>query len=547
MGAFVANGVWHSGIGKILELDKSDLGLGTAWPDLPELFESLLQPVATRDRELLVCVESSQGEQCKAELSGVKSPHMYVRKHRGPDGALRLRAVHLPTTHEMTAEESDRHKAMKDFLARTGQSAGIEFRVEKATKNRTSRPDVTLIGTNGVSLGCEAQYYNASAGTVLRRSKAHADAGLVANWITHDDRFHLIDRANWMLTREMTWREIDRSQDIALTGGFRVLVEWQCTASAERPCPNGLLKTGCGKVHLQWETPRRLDDEGTGWTGYKGNTQAVMVGQTLIGAVTGTVAPLFASSRRDRRSGAYMWVSTDDRARWNDYQSGETPTFQEPKAPDEDVQFSGRDAETTCTFGDDTWIPSAPLERRGIYGVELTLTADASAPTRDRPTHGPPNAGEALTVATGPTAELGVADAPARPLLPRIPPQQRNSAPEAFASVPEGKPALQRSNDGTDLTATDSWAAVVGLQEAANREHVNLGLLDSYEARTRQRAIWFEAAAAAQQAITEYANIKRLNRFDVELEVRRAAKDRGGPSPDLLPRDRRSDSARRTC
>jgi hypothetical protein len=46
----VANGVWHSGLQRVLELDKEDLGLGSAWPRLPELIASLLQPVAERDR-----------------------------------------------------------------------------------------------------------------------------------------------------------------------------------------------------------------------------------------------------------------------------------------------------------------------------------------------------------------------------------------------------------------------------------------------------------------------------------------------------------------
>ncbi|GHA70855.1 hypothetical protein GCM10010345_87570 [Streptomyces canarius] len=260
---------------------------------------------------------------------------MYVRKHRDPDGVLRLRAAHLPTAHEMTPEESDRHKAMKDFLARTGQSVGLEVQVETTTRNRTSRPDVTIIGAGGVSLGCEAQYYNASADTVLRRSKAHAEAGLTANWITHDDRFHLIDRSNWMLTREMTWKEISNAADIALMGSFRVLVEWRCTASAERPCPDGRGKTGYGKVHLQWDPPRRLDDEGTGWTGYKGNTRAIAVGQTLVGAATGSMTPLFASSRKDRRCGAYMWVSVDDKTRWNNYRSDEATVPEGQQAPEE--------------------------------------------------------------------------------------------------------------------------------------------------------------------------------------------------------------------
>ncbi|MEU4360178.1 hypothetical protein [Streptomyces virginiae] len=115
----------------VLKLDKDDLGLAATGVNAQDVIAELLLPVAERDRELLVCVESRKEHRCKAELSGVKSPYMYVRKHRGPDGALRLRAAHLPTVHEMTAEESDRHKAMKDFLARTAQAAGLEVRVEK--------------------------------------------------------------------------------------------------------------------------------------------------------------------------------------------------------------------------------------------------------------------------------------------------------------------------------------------------------------------------------------------------------------------------------
>jgi hypothetical protein len=120
----MANGVFHSGLQRILNLDREDLGLGKEWPGLSELRDSLLLPVAERDRELLVCGEKSQGRQCKAELSGVKSPHMYVRRHRGPDGVHRLRAAHLPTPPEMTPEESDRHKAMKDFLAEVPPACG---------------------------------------------------------------------------------------------------------------------------------------------------------------------------------------------------------------------------------------------------------------------------------------------------------------------------------------------------------------------------------------------------------------------------------------
>ncbi|WP_141753601.1 hypothetical protein [Streptomyces agglomeratus] len=383
----MANGVWHSGLNRVLELDKEDLGLPPGSDiNAADLVAELLQPVADRARTLLVCVESGQGKQCKAELNGVKSPYMYVRRHRGPDGVIRLRAAHLPTVHEMTVEESDRHKAMKDFVARTAQAAGLEAHIEKATKFRTSRPDVTVIGAGGLNLGCEAQYYNASAGTVLRRSRAHSGAGLTPNWITHDDSFHLVDRANWMLTREATWRELSNAADLPLVGGYRVLAEWECTASAERPCPNGLAKTGCGRIHLQWDTPRRLDDEGTGWTGWGGNSRGVTLGQVLVGAATGSVLSLFVPSRKDARAGSHMWVPAEDLATWSEYRSVDKPGFEDGEDVDDEVRFSGRDAETGCQFGEESWKPSARLRRRG--GAELLITVDRP---RQRDGQGMPN------------------------------------------------------------------------------------------------------------------------------------------------------------
>jgi hypothetical protein len=300
---------------------------------------------------------------------------MYVRKHRGPDGVLRLRAAHLPTVYEMTAEESETHKAMKDFVARTVQAAGLEAHVEQATKTRSSRPDVTVTG-GGRDLGCEAQYYNASPGTILRRSKAHAEAGLTANWITHDASFHLIDRSNWMLTNKVTWRQINNAADLPLVGGYRVLAEWRCDADAQRACPDGPTKTGCGKVHLQWDTPRRLDSEATGWTSG---------GRTLIGAATGVVAPLFVPSRKDRRTGSHLWVPAAERDRWIEYRGGEDLPPARDDDPDSAIQFSGQDADLTCRFGEETWTPSAPLKQRGIASVELSMTVDTAPAVEERP------------------------------------------------------------------------------------------------------------------------------------------------------------------
>ncbi len=381
----MANGVWHSGLKLVLELDKEDLGLPRgSGVSASDILTDILRPLAERPRDLLLCVENSLHRQCKAELRGVKSPHMYVRRHRGPDGVLRLRAAHLPTAHEVTSEEGDRHKAMKDFLARHCQSAGIEANVETTTKLRTSRPDVTVIGNGGLSLGCEAQFYNASSSLVHRRTRAHHDAGLVTNWITHDDTFHLVDRANWMLIRDVTWREINNADDLPLVGGYRVLANWHCTASAERPCPAGLAKTGCGKRHLQWDTPRRLDGEATGWTGYRGDRLGITVGRTVIGAATGSVVPLFVPGRKDPRAGNYMWVPAQDHDTWEDYRGTPAPVDEHQPGHEQDLHFSGRDADTTCRFGEETWHPSASLPRRGMTSVELTLTVDELSIPRQR-------------------------------------------------------------------------------------------------------------------------------------------------------------------
>jgi hypothetical protein len=341
----------------------------------------------------------------------------------------------------MTTEESDRHKAMKDFIDRTCESAGLERMVEKSTKSRSSRPDVTIMGSGGISLGCEAQFYNANPGTVLRRSKAHSDSGLVPAWITHDDTFHLVDRAPWMLIRDVTWREINNAADLPLIGGYRVLANWHCTAAAQRPCPTGKSKTGCGKRHLQWDTPLRLDSEDTGWTGYRNNRRGVTVGRTLVGSATGSVVPLYVSGRKDHRSGSFMWVPAEDRDTWADYREVQTPTEEADPETDHELHFSGRDADPTCQFGDQTWQPSAPLPRRGIGSVELLLTVDEpAAPIIPQQRHGT----SAVPDATSPPIPLQLAPpaipvaiaAPsttASPVIPRrMSPDERAAAATAL-------------------------------------------------------------------------------------------------------------------
>lgn len=378
----MADGVYHTRIGEDLNLNREDLGLDPAKytvEQIEAIWQEIKCSVRERERELLLCVARAHGEPCKAEHSGVKSPHMTVRKQRCPDGTLRWCAAHLPTAHAVTPEESDKHKATKDFVARFCDKAGIANAVEKATRTRTRRPDNTVYGNGGVSLGCEAQFYNASPDNVRARSRNHVEAGLVANWITDNDTFHLIDRANWMLMRPQHWQQISKADDLPLMGGFRVLVEWHCTAAAERPCPDAKLKTGCNNTHLEWDTPRRLDGEATG---HVGDRLGITVGQTIVGAATGEVESLFIPSRKDRRSGAYLWVPSADKAKWVDYEGDEdTPDLGEPD-PEDVVSYSHEEISGSCTYGEKAFDPakvrSAPLKKRGLAGLSLTI--DTSSP-----------------------------------------------------------------------------------------------------------------------------------------------------------------------
>lgn len=394
----MADGVHHSGIGEDLNLNRKDLGLNRArYTDeqIAEIWEQITQPVRDRDRELLLCVARAHGYPCKAEQSGVKSPHMTVRRQRRPDGTLRWCAAHLPTPHAVTREESDKHKATKEFLARVCEEAGLSYDIEKTTSTRTRRPDITIYERGGKSVGCEAQFYNASADNVRTRSRNHAEAGLVANWITDNDTFHLIDRANWMLMRPAPWRHIASAADLPLMGGYRVLVEWVCTATAERPCPEGLVTTGCGDTHLEWDTPRRLDGEATGKAGDK---LGVTVGRTIVGVAMGELESLFIPSHIDRRAGAWLWVPAEDKARWD--ASDDSPDTPELKSPDpeEKVEFSGEDITESCTYGESTFDPtrivSAPLRRRGFASLSRTIRGPGRKRARGRQLDVPPAAAE---------------------------------------------------------------------------------------------------------------------------------------------------------
>lgn len=61
------------------------------------------------------------------------------------------------------------------------------------------------------------------------------------------------------------------------------------------------------------------------------------------------------------------------------------------------------------------------------------------------------------------------------------------------------------------------------LERSSEEEHAKLADLDGEE-RTAQWERWYEAAKAAQAAITEHAKASEQNRYEVEQAVKKAAR-----------------------
>ncbi|QNE74435.1 hypothetical protein [Streptomyces finlayi] len=242
----MANGVWHTGYHLKIELTHADLG----HPDRPGLFDEITLPIEQRDRELLQCLQHHGTGICQAEEED-RSPWMTIRR-RIVDGVTTLVAAHLPVRNKPTADESDKHKALKERIARAAHRHGLSAQIEARSTDGKVRNDVLVSGSAG-RVGWEAQYSPITASTVRRRSTAAADREIMPLWVTNDDRAALIDRAPWVRVDDWPWRDIASARTMLVRGGIRHLQDWACTPAAQRPCPlNG---SSCGGLHVAWTLP----------------------------------------------------------------------------------------------------------------------------------------------------------------------------------------------------------------------------------------------------------------------------------------------------
>ncbi|MFF5663185.1 hypothetical protein ACFY7F_10175 [Streptomyces griseofuscus] len=179
------------------------------------------------------------------------------------------------------------------------------------------------------------------------------------------------------------------------------------------------------------------------------------------------------------------------------------------------------------------WVTSTDQERYNDLLSDATqlppAREDNNAPagaSRNRPTCRPELIASRLASPT-PLAGQSVATLPPAPTQPTAPALEARPEPTDRPTAP---PELDRPQQSSPEGRSRLPDTLIMLQQAADNEHRKLQQLNGEEERTQQRLVWFEAAHSAQSAVTQYARTKRLNRYEVEKELRRIVRGTGEPS-----------------
>ncbi|WP_407288847.1 hypothetical protein [Streptomyces sp. BP-8] len=343
----MANGVFHTKYGIEINLTHEDLG----HEDRPGLLAEITRSVGERPRDLLQCLQDYKGGSCGCAQAD-KSSWMFVRRQRR-DGRLTLVAAHLPMTHVATPQESDRHKAMKERIARTASRHGLDVQVEVRSTDRRIVTDVLISGP-AARVGWEAQYSPISASTAHRRS-AHARAnGIAPLWITGDPASALIDRAPWARVDDVPWQRIVSPLAMIVRGGVRHLQIWKCTPASERPCP----ETGqvCGRFHSGWFLPALCIPE----------ERSTALDELVVTSADGEHLPLRIRDRSGSRRVSHLWALAADVYRWREL-TGQTDAPAEATFDDEEtLSFTQEDLDGTCRYAEEGTFVSDPRPRREL-------------------------------------------------------------------------------------------------------------------------------------------------------------------------------------
>ncbi|RSS58284.1 hypothetical protein [Streptomyces sp. WAC06614] len=365
----MANGVFHTKYGIEINLTHEDLG----YPGRPDLLDEITRPVGKRPRDLLQCLKDRRGGQCGCALAD-KSPWMFVRRQRR-GGQVTLVAAHLPITHVATPQESDKHKAMKERIARTASRHGLHVQVEARSPDNRIITDVLVTGPAG-RVGWEAQYSPISTSSVHRRSARARANGISPLWITGDPASTLIDRAPWARVDDVPWQRIVSPLAMIVRGGVRHLQIWKCTQASERPCPES--GQACGRFHSGWFLPTLCVPE----------ERSTALDELVVTSADGEHLPLRISDRNGSRRISHLWALADDVRRWHEINGEQDPLADAPAAAEEALTFTEEELDANCRYGAEGTFVSDPRPRRettSATGLQTFEHLDIDRRTPSRP------------------------------------------------------------------------------------------------------------------------------------------------------------------
>lgn len=339
-----------------LNLSEPDLG----HPLRPGLWEQL--HTASLPRGTIRCMATTTGEGCSKNPDGA----MFLRWRAG-----RRQAIHYPAVinrNEHTSEESDTHKALKDYIAQSARRHGFRAVTEKTTSHRRRRADVTISGAHGRQLRVEAQVSPIHPATVAKRDRLDRQDGATPLWVTREVRTaggqatapEWVDRSPWALIRPAPWQDIAAGVDLDVRGGVKRLVFERC-GRRQALCPDrgrGPGRTGdpCGQEHAYFDPMHAV-------------VLADLVGQVAAGHIIDIRVP------RGKARVNYHLVTAEDASEWNAYS-----TTVEPVEEEQDEDFTHLSPNYRCVTR--TWDhtdktggrrldPSAPV----YSGITRTASA----------------------------------------------------------------------------------------------------------------------------------------------------------------------------
>ncbi|MFF2819655.1 hypothetical protein ACFVT9_29555 [Kitasatospora cineracea] len=356
----MANGVFHTVYGITINLTEPDLG----HPDRPGLLAEITTPIGQRERELLECLQHRREGRCEAEEHDEqRSPWMTIRR-RTVGNRTTWVAAHLPIRSTPTAEESDKHKAMKERIARAADRYGYTAETEARTPDGKVRTDVLVTGPGGLRIGWEAQYSPITAETVRRRSRNAVEHQIVPLWVTSSDRAALIDRAPWARVDDAPWQVIASRLAMTVRAGVRHLQQWKCTPSSVRTCPqNG---SWCGRLHTGWYLPALCLPE-------KAPTQV----DELVGAsAAGEFVPMRVPLQSNHSIVSRMWVPAADRDRWRETFADDEPDPSDQAPVDAGITYTREELDPVCRYGEETFTFNDPRPCRGNADAVALHTHD---------------------------------------------------------------------------------------------------------------------------------------------------------------------------